>query len=281
MIHKEIYSVFKKGSRTYFYSSMFFPKEVKKDVFALYSFVRTADDYADSVPQNKKAFENFKNKYFSALKGKKVNDVVIDSFVELSERKKFDKNWAKSFLKSMEMDFIKKEYTSLKQTEKYIHGSAEVIGLFMSKILGLDKKSFVFARKLGKAMQYINFIRDMDEDLVLGRKYFPKKDIISSGLKEFSKEEAFNNPKAFKRFVKLQLDRYFEWQKEAEKGFKFIPKDYLVQIKTASDMYKWTANKIKKDPFIVFRKKVKPIVPRIIYATAKNSLFLRLSEVRK
>jgi 15-cis-phytoene synthase len=280
MIHKELYSVFKKGSKTYFYSSMFFPSEVKKDVFALYSFVRTADNYADSVPQDKKAFDNFKNKYLSAIKGGKVNDVVIDSFVELSNRKKFDKKWTRAFLNAMEKDFSKKEYFTLNQTEEYIHGSAEVIGLFMSKILGLDKKSFVFARKLGKAMQYINFIRDMEEDLLLGRKYFPKKDIISSGLVEFSKESAFRNPKAFKKFVHLELDRYFKWQKEAEKGFKFVPKKYLVQIKTASDMYKWTANKIKKDPFIVFRKKVKPIVPRIIYTTAKNSLFLRLSEVK-
>jgi phytoene synthase len=279
MIHKDIYSVFKKGSKTYFYSSLFFPKEVKKEVFTLYSFVRTADNYADSLPQDKKAFDNFKESYFSAIKGKKSNDIVIDSFVELSKRKGFDKSWASDFLKSMEMDFTKKEYSTLKETEKYIHGSAEVIGLFMSKILDLNKKSYPFARKLGKAMQYINFIRDIEEDIALGRNYFPKKDLDSVGLSALSKEEAYKNPKAFNKFVQLQLKRYFLWQKEAEKGFKFIPKSELVQIKTASDMYKWTARKIQKDPFIVFRKKVKPIVPRIILATAKNSIFLRLSEV--
>jgi len=279
LIDEKIYSVFKKGSRTYFYSSMFFPKEVKKDIFALYSFVRTADNFVDSVPQDKKGFLEFKKKYFSAIKGKKSGDVVVDSFVELSKRKKFNPSWAKAFLNAMEMDFTKKEYSTLKEIEEYIHGSAEVIGLFMASILGLEEKSFKYAKKLGKAMQYINFIRDIEEDLALGRKYFPKKDLVVCGLKEFSKQEALKNPKVFKKFIHLQLDRYSKWQKEAEKGFKFIPKRFLVQIKTASDMYEWTANKIRKNPAVVFKKKVKPHIPRIIISTAKNSVLLKLSEL--
>lgn len=60
-IDKTIYTIFKKGSRTYFYSTIFFPKTVKKDVFTLYSFLRKADDYVDSIPQDAESFYAFKN----------------------------------------------------------------------------------------------------------------------------------------------------------------------------------------------------------------------------
>ena len=59
-IHKRI---FKNGSKTYYYSSFFFPPNVKEDVFKLYSFVRKADDYVDSVPQQKQEFYSFKARY--------------------------------------------------------------------------------------------------------------------------------------------------------------------------------------------------------------------------
>lgn len=37
--------IFKKGSTTYYWSSKFFPKKVRKDVLKFYSFVRVVDDY--------------------------------------------------------------------------------------------------------------------------------------------------------------------------------------------------------------------------------------------
>ena len=44
-MNKVIYKIFKQGSKTYFYSSIFFPASVKQDVFTLYAFVRKADDF--------------------------------------------------------------------------------------------------------------------------------------------------------------------------------------------------------------------------------------------
>ena len=80
MINRTFYSIFQQGSRTYFYSSLFFPTMVKKDVFELYGFVRKADNYVDSLPQDKDGFERFKNTYYSAVEGEKTDDVVIDFF---------------------------------------------------------------------------------------------------------------------------------------------------------------------------------------------------------
>ena len=83
MVNDTIYSIFKKGSKTYFYSSVFFPNNIKQDVFTLYAFVRKADDYVDTVPQLKDDFLKFKQDFNEGLKNKKTNNIVIDIFIEL------------------------------------------------------------------------------------------------------------------------------------------------------------------------------------------------------
>jgi len=270
MIDKKIYAIFKEGSKTYFYSSLFFPSYIKKEVFSLYAFVRKADNYVDSLPQNIPNFYRFKEKYEEAINGHKTNDIVVDSFVELVIKKEFSHEWVESFLKSMEMDITKDSYKNIDETIEYIHGSAEVIGLMMSKILNLPKESYINAKYLGRAMQYINFIRDIAEDRTLGRNYFPRDELKKFGLENLNYEHTIKNKEKFQDFIKCQLNRYLEWQKKAEEGYKFIPKRYLIPVKTASEMYNWTATQIYKDPFVVYTKKVKPMLNQIISTTVMN-----------
>ena len=269
-IFKEI---FKKGSRTYFNSSIFFPKSVRKDVFILYGFVRVADDYVDTVPQQKEEFLDFCDRYRKALSGEKADDIVIDSFVDLMRRKDFKPEWVDAFLYAMELDLTKKNYNTLEETLEYIHGSAEVIGFFMAKILDLPEESYFAAERLGRAMQYINFIRDIKEDIKYGRRYLP---LFDFNLETLKKEETKKKKEEFEKFINTQIDFYFKWQTEAETGFKYIPKRYLIPIKTASDMYNWTALKIKDNPFIIYEEKVKPSKLKIISTILKNTFKIKL-----
>ena len=80
----------------------------------------------------------------------------------------------------------------------------------------------------------------------------------------------------FQRFVQAQIRRYEHWQIEAEKGFRYIPHRYLIPIKTASEMYKWTAQKIEKNPFIVYKMKVKPSKTRIWMTAFLNAMARRV-----
>jgi len=272
MIDDRLYSVFKQGSKTYFYSSIFFPKEVKKDVFALYAFVRTADDYVDAIPQQSQEFYQFRKDFLEARQGNPSGNIIIDSFVELEKRKGFEKSWADSFLASMEMDLTGKDYCTIEDVEEYMYGSAEVIGLFMAKTLGLPPASYPSARMLGKAMQYANFIRDIDEDWGMKRTYFPSLDFREFGISSLSQDEALGSPEQFSAFMRKQISRFTAWQAHAEKGFSFIPYRYRIPIKTASEMYKWTAKQIERDPFIVYKKKVKPGVARILFSAGKSAV---------
>ncbi|MGC9554990.1 MAG: phytoene/squalene synthase family protein, partial [Thermoplasmatota archaeon] len=238
--------------------------QVREDVFTLYAFVRKADNFVDTVPQQKERFYAFVRTYREACSGAQTGDVIIDAFVDLMQRRQFSGAWVDAFLASMEMDLTVSRYQTMDDVLEYIYGSAEVIGLMMAKITGLHPESFPAAGMLGRAMQYINFIRDIREDLAFNRIYFPLDELQQHGLTSLDEDIARHNPEGFTRFIRTQIDHYCQWQAEAEQGFSYIPARYFIPIKTASEIYKWTAKQIYSNPSIVYQRKVKPLVPRII-----------------
>lgn len=121
-------------------------------------------------------------------------------------------------------------------------------------------------------MQWINFIRDIDEDNHLGRQYFPSEDISSCELKDLSAESAKKHPEAFEKFIHKQISRYQTWQDEASIGHAYIPRSLRIPVKTAVDMYNWTAMKIAEHPQLVFEKKLKPSKTRVMARAAWRSI---------
>jgi phytoene synthase len=264
--------IFKQGSTTYYWSSKFFPEKTRDDVFKLYSFVRVADDYVDSIPQDVKRFKQLEKAWQKAMNtgkmpGGRTNPdikLAVTNMYDVHTKYDFDKKWVQSFLDSMNMDLNKRTYKTLNQTLDYIYGSAEVIGLMMAKIIGVKEEGFEAAKLQGRAMQYINFIRDIKEDIDLGRQYFPTRELSKYGLPSLRINDIINHPAAFREFIEGQIKYYNEWQKQAAKGFKYVPRSQRVALKTAVDMYNWTATSIAKNPFIVLDKKIKPSKIRVV-----------------
>lgn len=263
-------TIFRKGSKTFSNSSRFFPKNIREDVIKIYGLVRVADDFVDSIPQKKKEFYDFWDLYKKGLKSGRTGDIVIDSFLDVMKRKDFDERWVDAFFKSMEMDLTKNIYQTEEELDGYLYGSCEVVGLMMARVMGLPKEADVSARNLGKGMQYINFIRDIKEDVALGRNYFPQDDMEEFEISRFSEDDLKRNPENLKKCIRKQACRYLKWMELGSRGFKHIPRRLLIPIKTASDMYMWTAKEISKNPLIVFEKKVKPPKLLILYTGLRN-----------
>lgn len=263
----EAKQVFKNSSQTYYYSSRFFPSRIRRDITTLYAFVRTADDFVDQIPQDKNGFYAFREAYASDS----PDDSIISSFHELSERSGFDDEWTTSFLDAMEQDLDKNSYDSMDELRSYMHGSAEVIGLYITRILGVQGRDEA-AKALGRGMQYINFLRDIEEDRQLNRQYIPQALLDNHGLSDLSRETTGANKKAFKALLKQETERGLSWLDEGRDAFSAIPYRCRIPIATATDMYDWTAQRVQENPFIVYGEQVKPATHRIIWTALLNAL---------
>ena len=291
--------LFKAASTTYYYSSLFFTPKIREAVSAFYAFVRTVDDFVDTTPQQIVKFVAFVEAYNRMYAGENYHQVqtqvwshsqvdaqltdrdfeVITAMILLQDTFGIKKIIIDSFLKAMEADIYKKTYISLEETVVYMYGSADVIGICMAKILDLPDSALEAAKLQGRAMQYINFIRDVLEDTTLGRQYLPATQLKKFGLRDLSKEECSQKPEQFSEFLRAQIDLYFIWQEEAERGYDFIPYRYRVPIITAAHMYRWTAKQIAKNPALVFEKKIKP-TKSLVVAFGLWTCFSQLPIVR-
>ncbi len=274
------YEIFQQGSITFFTATLFFPHVQKKAVFDLYAFVRIFDDFVDCVPAQKTEYFALKNEYHAVLNGETVqsavsekNSEVVRNFVQLQKDFNFSQEWIESFFESMEVDLTKSTYATLSETESYIYGSAEVIGLMMAKIMKLDEASYPAAQSLGKAFQYMNMIRDVADDITLGRVYLPEEEYRKYRLVEVSKAEAVAKPEQFNKFIQAQIAIYKGWREQAKSGFHFIPRRYLIPIKIALSLFDDTIEKISQNPQVVFERKVKPTKARIAATAIKQIIF--------
>jgi phytoene synthase len=158
-------------------------RKYRKQIYAIYGFVRFADEIVDSFYDfnRHELFENFKKDAYDAINNKISSNPILHSFQYVVNEYGIEKELIDSFLTSMEMDLHKHNYDK-SQFKKYVKGSAEVVGLMCLKIFYKDNEKEYeilksYAQKLGDAFQKVNFLRDIKEDYKKrGRVYFPDVD---------------------------------------------------------------------------------------------------------
>lgn len=159
-------------------------KELRNPIYAIYGFVRFADEIVDTFHQHDKQtlLARFKDDTFKAIEEGISLNPILNSFQDTVRRYNVDHQLIHTFLKSMEMDLTRKDFDQ-QQFEEYILGSAEVVGLMCLHVFcNGDQSKFEalkpYAMKLGAAFQKINFLRDLNADYTsLGRSYFPGIDL--------------------------------------------------------------------------------------------------------
>jgi phytoene synthase len=259
-------TIFKSRSTTFYPSTKLFPVGIQQDITRLYGFVRMADDYVDVEPQQLSQFKLLRQQWQIASNDPNFDTTAVDTddlhtrltknMVQLSKAYGFERQWIVSFFDAMQMDVDRQTYKTLEDALTYVYGSAGVIGLMMARMMGLSNEALPYAQLQGRAMQWINFIRDIAEDNKIGRCYFPREDLDHFGLRSLEPIVIRENIQAFEDFVRFQIDRYDVWQKQANKGYRFIPGQARDAIQAAADAYNHVAGKIRLKPRMVIDRAV-------------------------
>lgn len=231
----------KKFSTSFYTASLFFDKEIRKNIFNIYGFVRLADEIVDTFHQQNQIYllEKLENDLKQALNNGLCINPILNSFVHTVKKYNIPYEYIDAFLYSMKLDLQKKDYSDISQMNEYVHGSAEVVGLMCLKVFCEgDDKLFEnlkeYAIKLGAAFQKVNFLRDLKYDLnVLGRRYFPL--IIKNNT--------------FDEMVKAEIIKDIESDfKIAYEGILKLPKKARTAVLIAYWYYFALLEKIKKLP---------------------------------
>lgn len=209
---------------------------IRKAVYAIYGYVRLADEIVDSFHgyDKEKLLRRLRIETDHALQEGISLNPILQSFQETVNHYKIDQYLIERFLHSMEMDLQKITYDS-ELYDEYIYGSAEVVGLICLQVFTEgDKVRYEelkpYAMKLGSAFQKVNFLRDLKDDYqILGRSYFPNIDM-----------SIFDND------IKSKIEKEIELEfKEAFIGIKKLPSSSIFGVYLAYKYYLSLFEKIK------------------------------------
>jgi len=211
-------------------------KEIHEPIYAIYGFVRLADEIVDTFhDQNKEILlKEFVTETNRAIERKLSLNPVLHSFQWVVNTYKIEQKLIDAFIKSMELDLFKRDYDQ-KGYEEYIYGSAEVVGLMCLRVFCEgDEEEYQRlkdpAKRLGSAFQKINFLRDLKDDFEdKGRTYFP-----GVNLKTFNSRE--------KSLIEQDILTDFN---DGFKGIRDLPKNSKFGVYTAYCYYLALFQKIK------------------------------------
>ena len=168
---------------------------VRSHVQNIYALVRVADEIVDGAAAGalgrtseftlSTELEKLEQETYKAMSSGFSTNLIVHAFAHTAREVGISRDIVEPFYYSMRMDLLQTKHDQ-KSFDKYVYGSAEVIGLMClqafiaeknfapSQIEGLRKG----AQALGAAFQKVNFLRDLSADFEqLGRSYFPSVDV--------------------------------------------------------------------------------------------------------
>lgn len=164
-------------------ASKLFARDIRQDIYNIYGLVRLADEIVDSYKGSDAAkllADLEKDTYQTLETGYSIN-VIVHAFCQTARSHNIPKEIITPFFDSMRSD-LSHQPLSQEEYERYIYGSAEVVGLMCLKVFcSGDNKQYASleagARALGSAFQKVNFLRDLHADYAeIRRYYFPVAD---------------------------------------------------------------------------------------------------------
>ena len=195
-----------------------FNKKYRMPIYAIYGFVRFADEIVDTFHDKNKGelLSRFREETFRAIREGISLNPVLQSFQVVVNEYGIEDELITAFLDSMEMDLYNQVYDH-DSLDRYIYGSAEVVGLMCLRVFCPDNEEYQrlkpFACSLGSAFQKINFLRDMKSDYEeRGRTYFPEIDFHN--FTNVDKERIETE-------IKEEFDHAYEGIKQLPKGVRF------------------------------------------------------------
>ena len=206
-------------------------------MYALYAFLRLADEIVDSIGLAKPAekLKRMRSDTEAAIRDGFSSNPILHAFQHTVRTQGVEQALIDRFWNSMEMDLTIKNHDARSYTS-YVHGSAEVVGL-MSLRAFCAGDSLLYeelrgaAISLGASFQKINFLRDLASDYFeRDRSYFPAVDV-----EHFSDED--------KRKIEEEILKDFS---NARKGLSRLPKGSKLAVYVAYTYFYQLLLRIRK-----------------------------------
>lgn len=260
-------------------ASLLIPKSKRKYIYAIYSFARAADDFADepNIEGGKEKrlvlLDEWNAKLRDCYNGKAYDPIFIALSVTVKDCS-IPLELFENLLNAFRQDVVKNRYDSFEELLKYCENSANPVGRLVLTVFGKnDEKMFYYSDKICTALQLANFWQDVSVDIKKDRIYIPK-DVLEKY--NYTEDDLFNLKynESFSGLLKTLVEKTETIFAEGKELLLLISRDEIMKRLSWELNLTWLGGK-------EILEKIKSLNYDVLHHRPKLNLFDKIKLVTK
>lgn len=241
--------VARSAARNFYYGFVLLPVPKRDALCALYAFMRGIDDISDEpgpIDARQKRLEQQRSELDRVLTGGPTNDAVWLALRHTVAHFRIPQRYLHDLITGAQMDLSISTYETFDDLRKYCYHVAGAVGLCCLHVFGFeDSQAPEFAENMGIAFQLTNILRDVREDLAMGRVYLPREDFARFNVSmEDLQKNSSSRPVA--EFLRFQTNRAREFYSLGGRLLPLLNVDSQAAVWAMARIYSGILSKIQK-----------------------------------
>lgn len=261
---KESYAICRNMARragNFYYAFLTLPANQFWAMCALYGFTRLVDDAGDDTSRDIETrtalLQKWRTDLVAALHGDTAASPVLPALLDTAKNYQIPQEYLFSLIEGVEFDLKPVSYQTYEELAHYCYHVAGVVGLCCIHVWGFsDEKAKPLAITVGEAFQLTNILRDLKEDMTLGRCYLPMEDLMRFGYTETDLANGVRN-EAFQHLMQFQVQRARRLYTAADELKKYLNPVGVSVLETMVKLYRGILDEIEQRKYDVFSHRVR------------------------
>jgi len=251
--------VSRRRAKNFYYSFVLLKNEQRDAMCAMYAFMRYCDDLSDEIGSTTLAtMRQWRIDLDNALRGEFTSHPVWPAFHDAVTRYKIPHVYFHDMIDGVSSDLSPQSIETFEDLYRYCYRVASVVGLTIVHIFGFDdKKALELAEKCGIAFQLTNILRDVQEDIGLGRIYLPAEDLDRFGVKP----AGISYTPEFVELMRFEAARARAYYNEAMPLIKMVHRESRASLWALIQIYYRLLGRIESKQFRVLDQRIRLSTP--------------------
>ena len=257
-----------------FYAGMrILPLAEREAMFAIYGFCRIVDDIADDqqAPRGERGamLENWRRWIGALYRGGDTGEAAF--LAQAIRNFALEEADFLAVIEGMQMDVDADiQWPDFVTLDHYCDCVASAVGRLSVNIFGMDRAEGVhLAHHLGRALQFTNILRDLDEDAGIDRVYLPIEALTHAGIRPATPAALMADPgmDSAARWLAARAEAHFV---EAGACLAARPKGKLIAPRLMEEAYALVLRRMLAQGWHAPRRRVSTSKPRLLFSLLRH-----------
>lgn len=252
-------TVTRQQAKNFYYGLRLTPEPKRSAMYAVYAWMRAADDLADAESpedQKREQIERFQRASRYAVETgnapqdtPEVHRAMWPAVAHTFHEYQVPMSYLDDMIAGQLLDQSKKTYQTFDELYGYCYKVASTVGLVCITVWGYDgrEETRLMAEQRGIALQLTNIIRDIVEDAERGRIYLPADELQEHNL-DIDRLICEGPDERFDHFIRFQVERAESYYRRSMGLERFIDPECRPTSWALMRIYHCLLSRISRDP---------------------------------